>query len=140
MIEHFAYWGIIAFSLWLFAIGALMAVQPDWALLALSKAASTLVIHVGEQLIRGAFGLAMIAASGSSLYPGIFMWIGVFIAASSVLIVILPRRWHAAYALWWADHLPAWLVRICSLVALAAAAALIHGAGIWSCALNPVCA
>lgn len=140
MIEHFAYWGVVAFTLWLFVVGAIMAVQPDWALYLLRQAASTLLIHTGELLIRGAFGLAMIAASGSALFPGIFMWIGGFIVASSVLILVLPRRWHVSYALWWADHLPAWLVRGFSAFAFAAAAALIYGAGIWSCALNPVCA
>ncbi|WP_300527840.1 hypothetical protein [Maricaulis sp.] len=140
MIEQFAYWGIIAFALWLFAVGAVMAVQPDWALFLLRQAASTLLIHCGELLIRGAFGLAMIAASKSALYPAVFMWIGSFIAASSVVILVLPRQWHAGYSLWWADHLPAWLVRVFSLIAFVAAAALIHGAGIWSCALNPICA
>ena len=140
MLEQFAAYTIIAFTLWLTALGVVMAFIPDWALFLLRQAGSTLLIHVGELMLRLLFGLAMIIVADRSLFPQAFFWIGAFMAITAALILILPRRWHSAYALWCADRLPSWLVRVSALLCFVGGWALLFAVQLLPCALNPICA
>ena len=72
----------------------------------------TALINIAEQALRFSFGLAMIGAAPLSRFPDAFQWIGLFIAATSLLILLVPRRWHHGYAVWWADTLHPVVVRL----------------------------
>lgn len=96
------------FALWLIAVAGLCLLRPRLALKSLAAMGSTPLIHFGEHALRALVGLALIGVSDATAWPQPFFWSGIFIAASSALIAIAPRRWHHAYAMFWARHLPPW--------------------------------
>lgn len=126
MISQIAIYGVLLFAAWMGLVGSLMLLAPDGALSILRMAGSTAVINVAEQVLRFSFGLAMIGAAPLSRFPDAFQWIGLFIAATSVLILLVPRRWHHGYAVWWADKLHPVVVRLLAPIAFAAALVLVY--------------
>lgn len=126
MISQIAIYGVLLFAAWMGLVGSLMLLAPDGALSILRMAGSTAVINVAEQALRFSFGLAMIGAAPLSRFPDAFQWIGLFIAATSVLILLVPRRWHHGYAVWWADKLHPVVVRLLAPIAFAAALVLVY--------------
>lgn len=126
MVSQIAVFGVLLFAAWMGLAGGIMLLAPDWALRLLGKAGSTLLINVAEQVLRFIFGIAMIGAQPVSRFPEVFALAGGFIAITSLLILLVPRRWHHAYAVWWAGHLPPVLVRFLSVPAFAAALALLY--------------
>lgn len=116
-------------AVWLFAVALLMLMRPRLALQGLDAMGSTPLIHFGEHFLRGLAGLALIGVSGVSRYPEIFFWAGAFIVATSILIALAPRRWHHAYAQWWARRIPPAAVRAMAPVSVAAGLALIWALG-----------
>ncbi|WP_421789592.1 hypothetical protein [Hyphobacterium sp.] len=121
--------GVYASGLWLIAVAALMAFAPHTALRGLAAMGSTPSIHFGEHALRGLAGLALVGASEASRFPSVFLIFGLFLVLSSILIIVAPRRWHHAYANFWAQRLPAWLIRLLSLLTAASGLALIWAAG-----------
>ncbi|MHA6287777.1 hypothetical protein [Maricaulis sp. CAU 1757] len=111
-------------SLWLVGVGLLCAARPEVALRGLASMGSTRLIHFGEHALRGMAGLALVGAAAGSRHPAVFFWAGLFIVASSALIALAPRRWHHAYAVWWARRLPAWSMRLAAPLSIAAGLAL----------------
>ena len=59
-----------------------------------------------QHALRGLAGLAMVLRADASKAPEIFTVGGWFVAATSVMIVLAPRRWHHAFALWCAARIP----------------------------------
>jgi hypothetical protein len=118
-------YALYAAAVWPFAVALLMAWRPRLALQGLDAMGSTPLIHFGEHLLRGLAGLALIGVSGAARYPEIFFWAGAFIVGTSVLIALAPRRWHHAYAQWWAKRIPPVAVRAMAPIAVAAGLALI---------------
>ncbi|OLF80763.1 hypothetical protein AWH62_14795 [Maricaulis sp. W15] len=114
------------FALWLIAVAALCLVRPRLALKGLGAMGSTPLIHFGEHALRALVGLALIGVSDATPWPQYFLWAGVFIVASSALIALAPRRWHHAYAMFWARRLPPW-----SLQVMAPFTAAVGGALMW---------
>jgi len=129
MIAEIARWIVIAFGLWIAAVGVLMALAPQAALSGLARMGSTPIINVTELGLRLAAGLAIWLAADLSRWPDGFRVAGGFVVITSVLLLAIPRRWHHGYAVWWANRLkPLW-------VRLLAPAALIAGAVVvWSVA------
>ncbi|WP_373475584.1 hypothetical protein [Sphingorhabdus sp.] len=113
---------------WLVAIGFLMAFRPAHCLHILSLTASTHRINLTEQGLRMIAGAAMIIRSGHSKIPLLFEVGGWFIVVSSLLLMLIPLRWHAGYAIWWATLLPIWAVRTVAPLSIAAGSALIYAA------------
>ncbi|MBR9826004.1 MAG: hypothetical protein GYB36_09415 [Alphaproteobacteria bacterium] len=140
MLEPISFIGVIALAVWLTLVGVIMALTPEWALHLLRHAASTLLVHVIEMTVRFFFGMALILASKATLYPQAVFYIGFFLTVSSVLILVLPRRWHAAYAVWWADRLPAGVVRVFAVFAFVGGALILYVSQNILCALNLFCA
>lgn len=126
MISQFAIYGVLLFAAWMGLVGCIMLFAPDGALSILRMAGSTALINVAEQALRFSFGLAMIGAAPLSRYPEAFQWIGLFIAATSVLILLVPRQWHHGYAVWWADKLHPVIVRLLAPVSFAVALVLVY--------------
>ncbi len=109
--EIIAFLIIAAASLWLVTVGGLMAFRPQRFLYFLGKTASTRRINNTEQGLRLLVGAALVVQSGSSKVPMLFAIGGWFIIISSVILLIIPLRWHAGYALWWAERMRPWIVR-----------------------------
>jgi hypothetical protein len=134
MFQQVAMYGIWAFTAWLTLIGLIMAFAPARALAMLRLAGSSVLINVGELGMRLVFGLALVGTHPVSKFPHFFLYFGAFMAASSVLILLIPRRWHSAYAVWWANRLPAWFLRVMAPVTFAAAGALLYA--VWPAGLQ----
>ena len=113
-------------AIWLAFIGVLCVLRPDLARRGLASMGSTWPIQIGEHLLRGLFGLGLILAAPISRFPLAFEVAGWFIVATSALILMAPKRWHHAYAIWWAERIPIWAYRIAALPTFAAAAMLIY--------------
>lgn len=118
--------GTAAAGLWLIATSALMALQPARALHILSLTASTRRINSIEQGLRLAAGAAMILRAPASKLPQVFEVAGWFIVLTSLVLLVLPLRWHAAYACWWADRLAPAAVRAVAPFAALGGAGLIY--------------
>jgi hypothetical protein len=112
--------GSVAAGLWLIGTGAFMAFRPERALHVLSLTASSRTINNVEQGLRLAAGVALILRAPASKLPQAFEVAGWFIVLSSLVLLVLPLRWHAAYACWWAGRIaPAAVRAIAPLSALA---------------------
>ncbi len=109
--ETAAHFVVAATGLWLVATAVLMTLRPLRFLHLLSLTASSRRINNIEQGLRLLAGLALVGHAGASKVPGLFQVGGWFIITSSVVLLWLPLRWHAAYAIWWSLKLEPWAVR-----------------------------
>jgi hypothetical protein len=110
---------------WLVLVGLFMLFQPERALRALAMFGSTPLLHFSELGLRMLAGLALVIAGPFSRLPEFLVPAGWFIALSSVVLMLLPRAWHAAYATWWSERFSISAVRGLGPVACLAGAALI---------------
>lgn len=115
-----------AASIWLVGVGMLMAFRPQRFLHFLGKTASTRRINNTEQGLRLLVGVALVVQEGSSKLPMLFAISGWFIVASSVVLLIIPLRWHAGYAIWWAARMRPWMVRAIAPASAAFGAGLLY--------------
>lgn len=104
---------------WLVVAGLVMLLAPRLALRAVAGFGSTVLVHFGELGFRLAAGVALVVADPSSSASGIVAPIGWFLIVSSVVLMLLPRSWHAAYAIWWARRLPPVFLRLVAPIAIA---------------------
>ena len=118
--------GSVAAGLWLIGTGAFMALRPGRALHVLSLTASTRTINNLEQGLRLSAGLALLLRAPASKLPQTFEVAGWFIVLSSLVLLVLPLRWHAGYACWWADRLAPAAVRAVAPFSALAGVALIY--------------
>lgn len=119
---------VAAAGLWLVCVALLMIVRPRDFLHFLSLTASTWRINVAEQGLRLLAGVALIVRAESSKLPILFELGGWFIVASSVLLLMVPLRWHAAYAIWWSRRLTPSIVRLIGAFAAALGMGLVYAA------------
>ena len=89
---------IAAGALWLSVAGIVAVISPEAARRFIGRMGSTPRIHFTEHFLRGLVGVALILAAASSKFPAAFHGAGIFIAATSLLILIAPREWHARYS------------------------------------------
>lgn len=120
--------GCAAAALWLISTGAFMALQPRRALHVLSLTASTRRVNNVEQGLRLSAGIALLSRAPASKLPQVFEVAGWFIVLSSLVLLVIPLRWHAAYACWWADRLPVTAVRAIAPLSALAGLGLIYAA------------
>jgi hypothetical protein len=118
--------GSAAAALWLIGTGALMALRPKHALHVLSLTASTRKVNNVEQGLRLSAGIALLLRAPASKLPMFFEVAGWFIVLSSLVLLVIPLRWHAAYACWWADRLPVIAVRAVAPLSALAGLGLIY--------------
>jgi hypothetical protein len=122
-------WGLIGSvvaGVWLIGAAVFMAFGPERALLVLRLTASSRLINNVEQGLRLAAGAALILRSPASKLPAAFEVAGWFIVLSSLMLLVLPLRWHSAYAIWWADRLPPMAVRLVAPLSALAGVGLIY--------------
>ncbi len=126
MINSIAQWLVLASGAWLIAVSFLMIFNPKTALGYLGKMASTDLINYSELTLRLIAGAALWRYSEFSKAPELLNVIGIFLALTAVILFLVPRKWHAAYAVWWSRNLNPTMVRFAAPVSLAAGAFLIY--------------
>lgn len=120
---------LIASAAWLIGAGLLMALSPERALRLLQRTASTHRVNAIEQGLRMLAGAALVVRSDASRMPALLEIGGWFVLLSSLLLLVMPLRWHAAYANWWSRKLRPWAVRTIAPFSIAAGAALLYVSG-----------
>ena len=83
------------------------------------------MIHFGEMALRILAGAVLMLAAAASRFPLALTLIGGFLIASAVVLMLAPRRWHAAYSTWWAARIPVWAVRFSAGLSILAGGVLI---------------
>ncbi len=116
---------VLLAGVWLIGLGGWMLIRPRDALAALARMGGSPAIHIGEMAIRILAGLALLLAASASRSPSAMTVIGGFLIASALILLILPRRWHAAYSTFWAGRIPVPAVRLIGPLSWAMGAALI---------------
>ena len=119
---------VAASGVWLIAVAFLMALQPSRFLHILSLTASNWRVNFTEQGLRLIAGLALVVRADVLKAPLLFEVGGWFVVASSVVLLLIPLRWHAGYAVWWSQKLPIGAVRGIAPLSGAFGAALIYAA------------
>lgn len=119
---------IVASGLWLLAVAVLMAFKPRRFLHLLSLTASSWRVNLTEQGLRLVAGLALVARADASKLPLLFDVGGWFVVASSIILLSIPLKWHAGYAIWWSRKLTVRSVQAVAPFALAFGSALIYAA------------
>ena len=107
-----------AFGLFMIGVSLLILVKPQIAFMALRKFASTYFIHFTELGLRALAGLGFIRIAPFTDYGTPLKIWGVFLIITAFIIMLIPRRWHHAYAVWWAEKLKPWHIRLCAPVSL----------------------
>ena len=125
---HAAWVVLLAAAAWLVCVGGVMAIRPERALALLRLTATTHRINVTEQVPRLIAGCAMMIRADVSRFPAFFWTAGLFILVSSVVLLLVPLRWHNGYAVFWAQRIPPLMVRLIAPVSILAGAALIWAA------------
>lgn len=115
---------LLAAAAWLAWTGWVMAFRPLDALDLLSRTATTYRINGIEQVPRLIAGAAMVVRAEVSRFPEFFAIAGSFIVASSIVLLMIPLRWHNGYAVFWARRIPPPMLRMVAPFAVLAAAAL----------------
>jgi hypothetical protein len=96
---------VLFFGLFLIGIGFLMLLKPQKAREILKKAGSTPLINYGELLLRMIPAAGLILCAKVSKFPQFFALLGWFMIGTSIFLMLLPRKYHHAYALKCADIL-----------------------------------
>lgn len=126
--QYLALIGVILAGLWLVLVAGLMWFLPDRCLRWLGLMASTWRINIIELGLRGLAGLALVGRAEMSKAPTAFEISGWFIVVTSILILLTPRRLHAAYAVWWSGKLPSSFVRLMALPTAIGGALIVYAA------------
>ena len=113
-------------SLWLICVAVLMLLAPTRALNILRATASSRRVNNVEQGLRLLAGTALIVRAPAAKSPLVFEIGGWFVVASSIALLVMPLRWHSAYARWWADRLRPWSVRTMAPLSATAGLALAY--------------
>ncbi len=103
--ELFSRFVIIVFGIWLLWVSGAMVTRPSFAIACLRKFASTNLINYTEISLRFIVGAAFFSYAPHSNYMTAYQIIGIFLAVTAGVLMLIPRRWHHNYALWWADKL-----------------------------------
>lgn len=125
MIATASQWLVIAAGVWLIGLGVFMLIQPRQALGALGQMGGSPTVHFVEMAVRILAGFAMVAAADASRFPVAVSVVGGFLVASAIALIVLPRRWHAAYSIWWSRRIPVAAVRLIAPVSWAMGGGLI---------------
>lgn len=125
MIVTVSQWLAVLVCVWLMGLSLFMLLAPQRALGVLAAMGGTPLIHFGEMAGRIAAGAVLVLAAGGSRFPQVITLIGAFLIVSALVLMVLPRRWHAAYSTWWAKRIPVWAVRVSAVGSILAGAVLI---------------
>ena len=124
---------VAAAGLWLVRVAFLMALRPRYCLHLFEKMSANLErsnwrLQFTEQGLRVLAGVALIVRAPASKLPLIFEVAGWLLVATSLLIMVVPVRWHGAYGRWWVGRIPPLAIRLLFPVPMMAGAGLIYAA------------
>lgn len=88
------------FSLSLVALLIVTLLKKETAIAFLSAFASSAKAHYIEQFYRLVVGLGLFIYADHMLFSGVFKIFGGLLIASSVLLIILPWKWHNKLGKW----------------------------------------
>ena len=94
-----AKWTVILFGVFIIIAGMLMLFAPEKARQILRKAGSTNLINYGEITLRMLPAAALILYAESSKTPQFFSLLGWIMLGTSIVLYLVPRRWHHTYSL-----------------------------------------
>jgi hypothetical protein len=123
---HIAQFIIILFGGFIFSVGLLMLFFPEKALATLRKAGSTNWINYGEITIRLIPAIALVIYAPQSRFPDILKLFGGFMIATSLVLYVVPRRYHHTYSVKWASILSPLQVRLIAPLAFIFGSAIIY--------------
>jgi hypothetical protein len=103
---------VIAFGLWLICVSIFIFARPELALKGLRRFASTNLINYTELTLRLIAGLGLMGLAQYTDYTRLLQIGGGFLALTA--LILIPRKWHHVYALYWADKMKPWMVRFCA--------------------------
>jgi hypothetical protein len=124
MISFVALAGVLCLALVMAGAGLFALIGPAGARAMIGRFATSQKINMLEQLWRSLAGLALILRAPASLTPEVFQLAGWVIVATAAILLVIPLKWHAAYATWWSANLPLPAVRLAGVASLALAAGL----------------
>jgi len=124
---------VAAAGLWLVGVAFLMALRPRYCLHLFEKMSANLErsnwrLQFTEQGLRVLAGVALIVRAPASKLPLIFEVAGWLLVATSLLIMLVPVRWHGAYGRWWVGRIPPLAIRLLFPVPMMVGAGLIYAA------------
>jgi hypothetical protein len=91
---------VVAFSLSLIGLAALIVTKPLLAERFLRSFASSARTHYTEQGGRLLAGAAIVIFSDSMLYPRLFETFGWLVAATAIALIVMPWQWHQKFGTW----------------------------------------
>jgi hypothetical protein len=124
---------VLAAGIWLIAVAGLMAMRPRYGLALMGRMLAHLEagswrLNVTEQGLRILAGVALIVRAPGAKLPALFEVAGWILVISSIVVIVAPVRWHAAYGSWWIRGLTPSTLRLLSPIPAAAGAGLIYAA------------
>ena len=118
---------VIGFGVFLIGVGVLMLVNPKKTRDLITKAGSTNFINYFEITVRMIPAAALVVFAPHSKFPEVFSILGWFMIATSLVLYIVPRKYHHNYALKSAEILKPNFIRMLSPLSLAFGAWMIYG-------------
>lgn len=139
LLETGPIWAVLAFvilaaaGLWLVAVALLMALRPNYCLQLLAKMATSLEasnwrLQFTEQGLRIVAGAALIVRAPVAKLPSAFEIAGWLLVISSLVIIVLPIRWHGRYGAFLVRWLSPSVLRILWPIPATIGAGLIYAA------------
>lgn len=116
---------VFIFGLWLIGVSIFILIIPRVALDTLSKFASTTLINYTELILRLIVGLGIYGLAQYTNYPHLLKLVGLFLIATAIILILIPREWHHKYAIWWANKLKPWQIRVCAPISFVAGCIMI---------------
>lgn len=117
---------VVLAGVWLIAVGLVAFCRPLTANRLVRKAASTNLINYTELTLRGMGGLALVWSAEVSRFPEVFRVYGWVVVATTAVLLLVPREWHARYAIWCSERLTPSYLRIASPVSIGLGIFLIY--------------
>jgi hypothetical protein len=117
---------VILFGLFIICVGAFMLFAPKKARETLRKMASTNFINYAEITLRIIPAIALIVYSDFSKYPVAFKIYGWLMLGTSIILYLIPRKWHHGFSLKSADVLKPLYFQLLSPIAFLMGAAIIY--------------
>ena len=117
--EFFSKLIVGAFGLWMMGVSVMILLRPTMMLGALRKMASTNLINYTELVLRLLVGIGVVGLAPFTPYTNFLQLCGGFLMVTAIILMLIPRRWHHAYAVWWAEKLKPWQVQLATPLSFA---------------------